>query len=310
MKKHLAILLALKKHYLEGDTALPQDAEYGFWSLKKLIAINYLIPQFGRLARTGNFTHCYYLDVLAGSGLVKLENDTTIPGSAIVALAAPTTEPHFEKYFFIERDPSKSDLLKKRLKRVAETTDREYEVMAGDCNAVLPGILNAIYKSDQEHTCFLALFDPEGYSETVWSTVESLLAHGKGDLIFNFTEGIARNVEKARTDPSYLPSLQRYFGESDNDWLQCDGYDRLIDHFSYRLGHVNEIRRTTFRIDVRGEDNRPLYALLIATGSSGYANIVNDLKKRLDVIEVRDLKSTYDQLVGKSRSIDSYGGLL
>jgi hypothetical protein len=67
MKKHLAALLDLKKRYLESDIAMPQDTAYGFWSLKKLIAIGYLIPQFGRLARTGNFTHCYYLDLLAGS---------------------------------------------------------------------------------------------------------------------------------------------------------------------------------------------------------------------------------------------------
>ena len=100
-------------------------------------------------------------------------------------------------------------------------------------------------------------------------------------------------------------STFRYFGESDIDWLRCDGYNELIDHFSGKLKQVDQIERTIFRIDVK-ENNRPLYGLLIATGSSGYANIVKDLKKRLDPITVRDLESTYDQLVGKSKPINSY----
>lgn len=305
MKKHVTEILELKRKYLGGDTASPQDAAYGFWSLKKLIAINYLIPQFGRLAKTGGFVHCYYLDLLAGSGIVELKRDVTVPGSAIVALAAPTSEPHFENYYFVESDPTKASLLKKRLGRVSEPLKRNYEVKTGDCNTILPDILTAIYANEPEHSCFLALFDPEGYLETAWATLATLLGRGKGDLVFNFTEGVARNVKKARTDRSYIPSLQRYFGESENEWFQYDGYDELIDHFSSKLQHVSQIDRTAFRIDIK-ENNRPLYGLIIATGSTGYANIVSDLKTRLDLISVRDLESTYDQLTGKSKPITSY----
>jgi hypothetical protein len=85
--------------------------------------------------------------------------------------------------------------------------------------------------------------------------VQSLLERGKGDVIFNFTKGIARNVEKARSNSSYISSLQRYFGESDNDWLQCSGYDSLVTYFRHKLENVNNIRRTTFRIDVKADDN-------------------------------------------------------
>lgn len=305
MKKHLDAILELKKNYLEGDTASPQDAAYGFWSLKKLIAINYLIPKFGMLAKTGGFVHCYYLDLLAGSGIVKLKRDVTVPGSAIVALAAPTSEPHFKSYYFVESDPTKANLLRKRLSRVSELLKKKYEVKTGDCNTILPDILGEIYANEPEHSCFLALVDPEGYLETAWASLATLLGRGKGDLVFNFTEGVARNVEKARTDRAYIPSLQRYFGESENEWFQYDGYDELIDHFSSKLQHVNQIERTTFRIDIK-ENNRPLYGLVIATGSTGYANIIRDLKKRLDPISVRDLENTYDQLTGKSKPITSY----
>jgi len=305
MKKHLAPILELKKNYLEGDTASPQDAAYGFWSLKKLIAINYLIPQFGMLARTGGFEHCYYLDLLAGSGIVNLKAGVSVPGSAVVALAATTSEPHFERYYFVENDQTKANLLRERLDRVNRSLQRKYEVRSGDCNAILPEILDRIYALEPEHSCFLALFDPEGYLETAWATIEILLGRGKGDLVFNFTEGVARNVAKARSDDSYVPSLQRYFGAPENEWLQYDGYDELIDYFGSKLQRVRQIERTTFRIDVK-ENNRPLYGLLIATGSGGYGNIVRDLKKRLDPISVRDLESTYDQLVGRSKPITSY----
>lgn len=299
------MLLDLKNRYLQGDSTYPQDAEYGFWSLKKLIAINYLIPTFGMLASKGNFTHCFCLDVLAGSGIMKLETDF-LPGSAIVSLAAKTTAPHFKKYFFIEKDQTKADLLEKRLGRVAADLGREFEVKPSDCNVALPEILSDIYREDPDRCCFLALADPEGYSETSWSTIETLLSHGKGDLIFNFTEGIARNVQKARSNPSYIPMLRQYFGESEEEWLQLDGYEELIEHFKQKLSNVNEIKRTVFRIDVRDEGNRPLYGLLIATGSTGVANIITNLKERLDSCKVIEMKNVYDELLGRTKSLTSY----
>jgi three-Cys-motif partner protein len=265
-----------------------------------------LIPQFGRLALTGNFTHCFYLDLLAGSGLVELENNAILPGSALVALAANAPTQKFEMYYFVERDTTKAQLLDQRLSRVREALKREYVVEVGDCNAVLPKILKEIYRNDPEHSCFLALLDPEGYTEIGWETIQMLLGGGKGDLIFNFTEGVARNVQNARQDTSYVPSLQRFFAEPHEDWIQCDGYDALVDHFSSKFQMVNGIKRTTFRIDVADEANRPLYALIIATGSTGYANIVRDLKKRLDATKAAHLRNIYDEFSGKSKPLTSY----
>jgi three-Cys-motif partner protein len=306
VKKHLRFLLDLKNSYLSRDSACPHDVEYGFWSLKKLIAINYLILKFGTLALTGGFTHCFYLDVLAGSGILKLENDV-IPGSAMVALAAETTRPHFAKYFFIEKVAAKANVLEERLGRVAKGLgDRKFEVIREDCNRALPRVLEEIYREDPEHSCFLALFDPEGYTETAWSTIEILLGRGKGDLIFNFTEGVARNVQKARDDPSYLPSLRRHFGEPEDVWLHLNGYDELIEHFGEKLALVGRIKRTTFRIDIRDEENRPLYGLLLATGSRGFANIIGDLKRRLDSTGVIHLKNIYAELTGKGKPLDTY----
>lgn len=303
MKKHLAALLDLKKKYIVGDTASPQDVEYGFWSIKKLIAINYLIPQFGSLARSGNYSHCFYLDLLAGSGLVKLDDQNVMPGSAMVALAAETTPPHFEKYYFVEGNAGRADLLDRRLVGISKSMNRRYSVERGDCNAVLPRILSEIYANDPDQSCFLALCDPEGYAETAWGT---LLGRGKGDLIFNFTEGVARNVQKARTDPSYVPLLEKYFGDNKDVWLALDGYSPIITYFESKLQVVNGIRRTVSRIDIRDEGNHPLYDLLIATGSRGYANIISDLKKRLDATNIIHVKNIIEEIEGKRRPLTSY----
>ena len=306
IKRHLGHLLGIRARYLGTDSASPQDTEYGFWSLKKQIAINYLIPQFGRLARTGNFTHCFYLDLLAGSGVLRIGEDI-FPGSAIVALAAKTASPYFAKYYFIESDLAKATLLRDRLRRIAtDLQDRQHEVISENCNTALPRILSEIYREDPEQSCFLALLDPEGYTETEWSTVETLLGGGKGDIIFNFTEGVARNVEKAKTEASYVASLRRYFGESAENLLRLEGYDQLIEHFGTKLTLVKGIRRTVFRTDVRDEENRPLYGLLLATGSTGFANIMNDLKKRLDSTRARDLENIYYELTGRSKSLNHY----
>jgi three-Cys-motif partner protein len=284
----------------------PQDVEYGFWSVKKLIAINYLIPKFGDLASKGGLTNCFYLDVLAGSGITRVEKEI-LPGSAIVALASETTAPHFRRYYFIEKDLAKANLLRSRLARVAaDRGNREFEVRSGDCNKILPEVLDHIYREGSESSCFLALFDPEGYSETSWSTVQMLLGRGRGDLIFNFTEGVARNVQKAKSDATYIPALHEYFGERSDAWLHLEGYESLVEHYVQRLLVVNGMKRIVSRIDVRDDKNRPLYALLIATGSTGVANIIQTLKKRLDPIRVRDIEAIHAELSGKSKPLYHY----
>jgi hypothetical protein len=49
-----------------------------------------------------------------------------------------------------------------------------------------------------------------------------------------------------------------------------------------------------------------LYGLLLATGSSGVANIINDLKRRLDSTRVIDLKNIHAELIGKSTTLTKY----
>lgn len=117
---------------------------------------------------------------------------------------------------------------------------------------------------------------------------------------------MARNVEKARTDKSYRPLLERYFGEPESEWLHLKGYDELIEHYKTKLALVNGIRRVVFRIDVRDQKKRPLYGLLFATGSGGFANVIESLKIRLDKTEAKHLQSIYDQLTKRIKPLSSY----
>ena len=49
-----------------------------------------------------------------------------------------------------------------------------------------------------------------------------------------------------------------------------------------------------------------MYGLLIATGSTGYANIIRDLKKRLDATEIGSLRNIIEEIEGKHRPLTSY----
>ena len=80
----------------------------------------------------------------------------------------------------------------------------------------------------------------------------------------------------------------------------------ILRYFKHKLSSTDHLSRTVFRIDVKDENNRLLYALLVATGSSGFANIIKDLKTRLDEITIKDMKSVYEQLIGRSKSIIDY----
>jgi three-Cys-motif partner protein len=275
------------------------EPEYGFWSLKKEIALMYWIWPFLQIA-SQHFDSFYYIDLFAGSGLMKA-NSNYFVGSPIVAVGSTLTDKKFDEYICFEIDSSRKEALERR----AEIASKRFgtcspKVFEADCNKKLTSILDEF--CGKEKTCYLAFIDPEGVSDLKWNTLYSLLVHGKGDLILNFpTLGLIRNFNQTKSESA----LTAFFG--DMEWKNvAPNPDNLVEYYKNKMAVVEGFRRTVENLPVMDELNHRLYDLIFATGSRGMSNVIRDLKKRLDGIKTRDFRQIHEVIAGPQSQLTSF----
>jgi three-Cys-motif partner protein len=274
----------------QGQYAEP---EYGFWSIKKEIALMFWIWPFLQIAKE-YFKFFYYLDLFAGSGLMKADNVDFV-GSPIVAMGSTLPEVKFDKYVCLEIDPSRKDMLEKR----ALIASKYFEtfpptIFQADCNLELDKILKNHCPNDR--ACFLAFVDPQRITDLKWTTLHTLLTHGKGDIILNFpTSPIVRNLRKLESQDA----LTDFFGDS--MWREVDPHATAI--VEYFVNKISEYRSWVDSFPVKDDQHHRLYDLIFATNSKGMKNAFDDLKERLNRIQTKDIRGLYSVIAGDQRQL-------
>jgi three-Cys-motif partner protein len=274
------------QQYSEAEPA------YGFWSIKKEIALMYWIYPFQQIAKN-YFKSFYYIDLFAGAGLMKAENFFFV-GSPIVAVSSTLKDKGFSQYICIESDEARKVALEKRIQATCTHFGTcKPKVFQGNCNVEIDRILKQFCPTD--NTCFLAFIDPQGISDLKWKTLQKLLTHGKGDIILNFpTMGINRNL----TIPECASVLTEFIG--DDDWKECD-IEEVLDNFK---GNLSQYRGVVDSIEVKDEHNHRLYDLVFATNSQGMKNALGDLKEKLNKIQTKDIRGLYAVVAEGQKQLD------
>jgi hypothetical protein len=131
--------------------------------------------------------------------------------------------------------------------------------------------------------------------------MERILKSGPVDIIFTFmTWAIGWN----RSNKLAEDKLTTYFG--DNSWRNLRTQDDFVDHYCRKiekLGYLHKYK--TFTIDVIQEGGRR-YDLILATQSSGGANVLNDLKKVVNSVTTETINSAFSVTVGAKKDLDSF----
>jgi three-Cys-motif partner protein len=275
------------------------DPDYGFWSIKKEIALMYWSYPFQHIAKN-HFESFYYIDLFAGSGLMKAENSFFV-GSPVVAVNSTIRDKGFSKYICIEQAEDRKEVLEKRLNKVCEHHQTcDPTVVQGDCNKE---ILNALKEhAPKGNTCFLAFVDPQSYSQLNWSTLETLMSYGKGDIILNFpTMGLTRNLNNAEC----RRSISAFVG--DDFWIEEIGQLNIDSFLDYFLSKMKRFRSEVHSLKVKDERNHRLFDLVFATGSTGMNNALADLTEKLDAFNTKTIKGIYSVVAkGQTQMQDFY----
>jgi len=282
--------IACKKY--PGDFIEP---DYGFWSLKKEIALMYWIWPFLQIA-SKYFKHYYYIDLFSGSGLVKADSSFFV-GSPLVAICSTLPDKKFTQFVCFEVNNDRKNSLEKRTAIAAEKHETcQPKIFNADCNQNIKNILEECCPSYK--SCYLAFIDPQGFTDLKWNTIEQLLKHGKGDIILNFpTYGINRNMNIERSKNS----LTEFFG--DNLWCDKTNSEELIKHY---MNKIASFGKAVDNVTVKDGSNHTLYDLIFATGSSGMNNVMTDLKSILEKIKTKDFQKMLQVLAGPQEQLIRY----
>lgn len=122
----------------------------GFWTEKKLKTVGDYLNFYSTALQNQKFKKIY-IDCFAGSGNVLIKDGSTIDGSAKIALEI---EHKFDEYFFIEY---KNKNIKELEKLKLEYPNHKITILQGDCNEVLPKLLNKI---DWKYSRGVLFIDP------------------------------------------------------------------------------------------------------------------------------------------------------
>jgi three-Cys-motif partner protein len=283
---------------ISPETYTPVDHDYGFWSLKKEMALMYLAYPFQNIANSplSHFSSYYYIDLFAGSGLMKVAEDTFYVGSPVVAIGSTIKEKPFSKYICIEADQSRCKVLQQRLDAACTHYQTcKAEVVTANTNIEIGNVLQK--KAPRGNTCFLAFVDPEKYTDLKWSTLETLMMFGKGDIILNFPSmSVNRNLPNRE---SYT-SLSTFVG--DTNWIDMNNltFDNFLDYF---MDKMRLFRREVHSVRVNGAGKNRLFDLVFATDSQGINNSLQDLSRRLDGMETETIEGLQQVALGKQKQL-------
>ena len=303
LKNKFQRLSELTETILQDDERHYSEPKYGFWSLKKEIALMYWIWPFLTIASV-HFKSFYYIDLFAGPGLMKA-NDHYFVGSPIVAIGSTLPDKQFGEYVCFEIDHLRSETLKRRTKIASKSFGTSLpKVFNVDCNEELLAILDDV--CPKGNICFLAFVDPENVKDLQWKTVHELLAYSRGDMILTFpTQGIIRNFKVAKRNQKMGELFSVFFG--DNEWRDVEpSADSIIEYYKIKISQTNGLRRLVDSLQVRDESNRRLYDLVFATGSTGMRNVMQDMKRRLNRIKTKDIRAIHEVIAESQTQLTNF----
>ena len=214
------------------------DPAYGFWSIKKEIALMYWAYPFQQIAKN-HFKFFYYIDLFAGSGLMKAE-DSFFVGSPIVAVASALKDHQFSQYICMEANEARKVALEKRTEAVCSHFGTyRAKVYQADCNLRNPECapaLSEFFGDDDWRDCDIeeAFYNYKFCISELRAFVDSLEVrdeqhHRLYDLVFATNSQGMRNALadlKMRLDKIQTKTIRGLYA------VATEGQKQLTDNWS------------------------------------------------------------------------------
>jgi three-Cys-motif partner protein len=260
--------------------------EIGQWSKVKLEIIKEYASAYSTVLRNQKSRFRYaYIEGFAGAGVHRSKTTGEfVPGSPTNALLL---EAPFLEYHFIDLKSSRT----KQLREIAGSR-KDVFVYNGDCNTVLPGILDRFRWEDYRRA--LCILDPYDINLD-WKVVVQAARLRTIEIFLNFMvmdinmNAALRNPDKV--SPKSLERMDRFWG--DRSWYdmiyepqqtlfgevdtKTKGNEALAEGYRQRLREVAGFRFVPRPIPMRTARGATIYYLFFASHNEKGYKIANDI---------------------------------
>lgn len=257
-----------------GNVISPNARPWSYWTRNKLEILSGYLPAFTK-AVSGKSSECIYLDLMAGQPKnVERYTGAEFDGSPVVAMNA---QPPFTRLRFGELNPARARALDQHL-REKFPGDTRYEVVEGDCNATIDGILAGL--ADVAWAPAFAFVDQQA-AEVHWETIRKLAAfrqdrrHGrKAEIWILMSPTMILKGVRGTNNEAFQERVDRLYGGGEWRQIQRAFDQRKIIASDYRRQMVNLMRwklqhelgyAITHRIPMQMHNKLEIYDMVFAT---------------------------------------------
>lgn len=282
-----------------------QTTDYKHHTILKLITVCYYAGVFLKIVNKRKNSSSVYVDLFAGTGLVKIKDskdDQIMPGSPLIAAQA---ESPFEYIICVEQNKEACAILKTRLK---QTNHPNFKVIHGDCNKNISEVIDSI-KANVCNPILLTFVDPEGL-QIKFATLKKLnKAFPKCDFIVNVNSSavvrVTGKIKKGIHNVSdnlkeyYDYDVQKILYDLQSGQGPQDIYKKLI----------NEVLGKTIgdTIKIRGIGIKIAYYILgysrETAAQAPYMDAFTALTKRFSKIDATMVRRELDKIYNRQASL-------
>ena len=256
-----------------SDDGFPAD-DVGEWSRDKHHFLWRYLDAFTTAMKKKKWSGLHYVDLFAGSGVVKLRDSKKLDwGSPLLAAQAPHP---FDCLHLCELDDRKYSDLSERIARLKPAS--EVQLLLGDANDRVQDVVQALPKNSLS----LAFLDPYGL-HLDFSTLRAL-AKRRVDLIIFFPDYLdaLRNSEGVyRVDPN--SNLDKVLGKG-VDWRTVKDHcskDAWAEELTkLYVGQIQSLGYSQFEYERISGRGRRFYRLIFCSHSTTGATIWRNVAKK------------------------------
>lgn len=293
---------------VQDNEIMNQYAEY---TALKLISIQYYKTTFLNVVKRNEKARRYYdgaiyVDLFAGSGLVKLKGTgDIIAGSPLCALS--NNELNFDYAICVEKDRKKSEILDKRLAKIIPK--EQFKIIQGDCNIVIDDVIQTI-KGKFRNPIIFTFVDPEGM-EIKMKTLKKLNdSFNAQDFMINVgAQGVLRVKGKLdKGDKSTKDTWNEYWGDENAEALLYEISEGKRIESKYQESILGAMgKKIGETIPIKGIPGNIEYYILAYSretkGESKYTKSLKDLKTRIKKEDKKSVKRMLDVISGRNKTL-------
>lgn len=298
----------LRRHtdefYEIGDNV---SNEFNTWSALKLILHSAAVNMYTDVHANQGTGDIFYIDTLAGSGISSYDEAGHFIGSPLVALKAATKP--FDYMYFIEGNDDYAEALEARLEHAFTksqyTEPHDWEVINGDANDELPGVVSDIrdrgdYDARYNYYCFI---DNEAL-DIKWDAIEELTPKPFGDLLIN----VPTTAFGRASNQNSFDEISSFFGrDMSADASGPVSRNRLKNKYITQVRNRN--RKVNRNVHVDADTGSYCYDMLYATrrtgGDNGYVEVIEYVKQFIERVDAGDVDRMLNVMDGDQATIDS-----